>query len=109
MKTKIAENSSILINDLLVGEHDVMNTSAMVWGLLYKLNQKYATSLIVKLESDKCDMTEMCLPLFKMVAGFAQMLQEHTNKDKRLLEALGEVEMKHKMRAMFGIPPEETE
>jgi hypothetical protein len=107
MKTKISEGSSILISDLLVGEHDVMNPSAMIWGLLYKLNQKYAMSLIARLEGDKCEMTEMCLPLFKMVAGFAQMLQEHTNKDKRLLEALGEAEIKSKMRRMFGEPPED--
>jgi hypothetical protein len=103
---KVPEISSIKIDDLLVGEQEAMHMASMIWGMLYKMKQPYLASFIARVEKDTSDMTMMSLPLFKMVAGFASILQEHTNKDERLLKALDEARAKSRMREMFGMREE---
>lgn len=107
--TTIPKNTNIKIDDLLVGENEAMNVAAAIWGLLYKLKQPYLASFIARMEKDTTDMTEISMPLFKMIAGFAQMLQEYANSNERLMKALDEAKMRNRMRGMFGIQEEEPE
>lgn len=102
----IAKGSNIKIDDLLVGEHEVMNVAAGVWGLLYKMKLPYLKSFIARMENDTSEMSEISLPMFKLVAFFSEQIKEHTNKDERLLKALDDAKVRARMRQMFGMEEE---
>jgi hypothetical protein len=100
--TPLTQGSNIKISDLLVGEYDAMNAVAAAWAMLFKIDQKYLASFIARLEKDESEMTKISMPIFKMVAAFANVLQDHTKKDSKLMDALKEASMRENMREFFG-------
>jgi hypothetical protein len=96
--------SSIKIDDLLVGENKAMNTAAMAWGTLYKIDRKYLTMFIARMEKDQGTQSQLALPLFKMVLFFAEHMQDHANKDPKIKQAIDEAQARYDMQKMFGGP-----
>jgi hypothetical protein len=94
--------SSIKIDDLLVGENKAMNVAALAWGTLYKIDRKYLTSFIRRMEADKGTQSQMALPLFKMVLFFAEHMQDHANKDPKIKQAIDDAQARYDMQQMFG-------
>lgn len=98
------KESTIAVDDLLVGEHSAMNDCAMVWAHLYRIKPKYLRSLISRLEKDVFKQTQMSLPLFKLILFYAENLQDHMKNDPELMKALEDQAIRSEMRQMFGGP-----
>jgi hypothetical protein len=91
--------------DLLVGEANAMRLATGVWSVLSAVKPSYLKSVIQKLEEHTgLEMAQDALPIFKLILFFATELQAELKRNPKLVEAIEEAQIKHRLAQAFGVP-----
>jgi len=91
------------IETLTVGEFTAMEAATEVWARLYHLDEKYLRAFIARMEMDKCEGTEMSLPLFKLILFCCEQMKERIKNDPRLKDKIEDARARRKAMEMLNL------